>query len=315
MRLTLDALIVLDAIDRKGSFAAAAEELYRVPSAISYTVQKLEQDLEVTVFDRSGHRAVLTPPGRALLEQGRVLLNNVQQLEAHVQRVATGWEAELRIAIDTLIPVAALFPLCTQFYAAHRGTRLHLSEEVLGGSWDALLAGRADLVIAASGDGPPGGGYSIIPMGEATMVFAVAPAHPLASHDEPLTSAELLKHRAIAVADSSRYLPVRSFGLLQGQDVLTVPDMQAKLEAQCQGLGVGYLPSWWAATAVADGRLLVKTVADTPAQAPLHVAWSNDHQGKALKWFVKMFKKPQILQALVDFPVTLPASATTEQRR
>ena len=45
MRLTLDALAVLDAIDRRGSFAAAAEELHRVPSAVTYQVQKLEEDL------------------------------------------------------------------------------------------------------------------------------------------------------------------------------------------------------------------------------------------------------------------------------
>ena len=56
MRLTLDALTVLDAIDRNGSFAAAAEELHRVPSAMTYAVQKLEQDLGVSIFGRRGHR-------------------------------------------------------------------------------------------------------------------------------------------------------------------------------------------------------------------------------------------------------------------
>ena len=60
--ITIDALKVLDAIDRKGSFAGAANELFRVPSAISYTVQKLEEDLSVAIFDRTGHRAALTHP-------------------------------------------------------------------------------------------------------------------------------------------------------------------------------------------------------------------------------------------------------------
>jgi hypothetical protein len=63
-KLSLDALLVLDAIARKGSFAAAAEELHRVPSAITYTVQKLEQDLDVQLFDRSGHRAAY-PTGKS----------------------------------------------------------------------------------------------------------------------------------------------------------------------------------------------------------------------------------------------------------
>ncbi len=72
MRISLDALLVLDSIARNGSFAAAGEELHRVPSAITYTIQKLEQDLEVKLFDRSGHRARLTEAGEALLREGRV---------------------------------------------------------------------------------------------------------------------------------------------------------------------------------------------------------------------------------------------------
>ncbi|MDX1654422.1 MAG: LysR family transcriptional regulator, partial [Candidatus Competibacteraceae bacterium] len=99
MRLTLDALAVLDAIDRRGSFAAAAAELTRVPSAITYTIQKLEHDLGVAVFDRSGHRARLTPAGRRLLEEGRQLLRAAGDLERSVKRVATGWETDLCIAV------------------------------------------------------------------------------------------------------------------------------------------------------------------------------------------------------------------------
>ena len=100
MRLSLDALLVLDAIDRKGSFAAAADELYRVPSAVTYAVQKLEQDLDVTIFDRSGHRAKLTPAGEELLREGRHLLDAANLLECRVKRIATGWETDLKIAVS-----------------------------------------------------------------------------------------------------------------------------------------------------------------------------------------------------------------------
>src|ERR671930_119368 len=99
MRLSLDALAVLDAIDRRGSFAAAAEELHRVPSALSYTVQKLEEDLDLVVFDRSGHRAQLTEAGRALLEEGRRLLDQARGVEARVKKIASGWEPELILAV------------------------------------------------------------------------------------------------------------------------------------------------------------------------------------------------------------------------
>ena len=116
MKLSLEALQVLDAIDRKGSFAAAADELHRVPSAITYSVRQLEDGLGLSLFDRSGNRAVLTEAGRALLSEGRRLLQAAADLECRVQQVARGWESELRIALDTIIPAASLFPLVADFY-------------------------------------------------------------------------------------------------------------------------------------------------------------------------------------------------------
>ena len=65
LKLSLEALQVIDAIDRRGSYAAAAQELHRVPSALSYAVQKLEQDLDLLVFDRRGHRVRLTEAARS----------------------------------------------------------------------------------------------------------------------------------------------------------------------------------------------------------------------------------------------------------
>lgn len=57
LKLSLDALQILDAIDRRGSFAGAGKALHKVPSTISYTVAKLEEDLGVQLFDRIGPRA------------------------------------------------------------------------------------------------------------------------------------------------------------------------------------------------------------------------------------------------------------------
>ncbi|MFB6358916.1 MAG: LysR family transcriptional regulator, partial [Thiohalorhabdaceae bacterium] len=74
MSLSLEGLEVLDAIDRRGSFAGAAAELHRVPSAVTYTVRRLEEGLGVTLFDRTGNRATLTEAGRAVLEGGRPIL-------------------------------------------------------------------------------------------------------------------------------------------------------------------------------------------------------------------------------------------------
>jgi DNA-binding transcriptional LysR family regulator len=291
MALTLEALEVLEAIDRRGSFAAAAIELDRVPSAVTYTVRRLEEALDVLLFDRKGRRARFTPAGRELLERGRALLAEAAAIEQRVQRVATGWESELRIAVDTIVPLARVWPLVDRFYtecqardAAH--TRLRLSQEVLGGAWDALAEGRVDLVLGAPGDAPPGGGYRTRLMAEVPMVFVVAPRHPLAAAPEPLPEAAILPHRAVVAADSSRRLPPRTVGLLTGQDTLTVPDLPSKLAAQVAGLGCGAMPWYLAADDVAAGRLVVKTLEVPRAPSRVQAAWREARPGRALAWWI-----------------------------
>ena len=174
MRLSLDSIQVLDAIDRNGSFALAASELHRVPSAITYSVKQLEEGLGVELFDRKGHRAVLTDAGRELLAEGRHLLRAAADLECRVQQVAKGWESELRIAVDTVIGPEKLYGVIEEFYREATGTRLRLATEVLAGTWDALAAGRADLAIGASGDPPSGRTYATRVIGRIQMVFAAA---------------------------------------------------------------------------------------------------------------------------------------------
>ncbi|MEP7262165.1 MAG: LysR family transcriptional regulator [Usitatibacter sp.] len=300
MRLSLDSLAVLDAIDRNGSFAAAATELHRVPSAITYSIKQLEEDLGVELFDRSGHRAVLTDAGRELLGEGRELLRAAADLECRVQQVARGWESELRIAVDTIVGIDRLYGLVEEFYAQATGTRLRLSVEVLGGTWDALASGRADLAIGASGDAPSGRSYATRAIGRIEMVFAAAPFHPINESPMPLTDATIHRHRAVSVADSSRLLAPRTVGLLSGQDTLTVPTMEAKAAAQVAGLGVGFLPKWIAEREAAAGRLRILEVSAARLAGDVLVAWRPGQEGKALKWFVKRLEDPLVAAELLS---------------
>ena len=128
--LTLEALRVMDAIDRRGSFAAAADELGRVPSALSYTMQKLEEELDVVLFDRSGHRTKFTNVGRMLLERGRVLLEAADKLTTDAEALARGWETHLTIVTEALVPTPAFFPIIDKLDDWSRGGRISLSRRI-----------------------------------------------------------------------------------------------------------------------------------------------------------------------------------------
>lgn len=290
--ITIDALRVLDAIDRKGSFAGAAGELFRVPSAISYTVQKLEDELGVGIFDRSGHRATLTPAGRYLLEEGRVLLEATNALAHTTRQVAQGWETRLRIGFNTLVPAEALFPALRAFCELDMPVDVQLVEEVFTGTWDALQSRRVDLVVGADQISKPAGSFSTLPIGYSEFVFAVAPDHPLTTAGQPLTESAITRYPAAVAADSSRSLPSASAGIFQRQRTLTVSNIAQKIALQEAGLGVGWLPRSRISQQLADGTLVELAVESSRAPIQLHIARHSEDRGKALTWFWEEFSKP-----------------------
>ncbi|WP_254918492.1 LysR substrate-binding domain-containing protein [Cobetia sp. QF-1] len=291
--ITLDALRVLDAIDRRGSFASAAESLYRVPSTVSYTVQKLEEEMGVPLFDRSRRRAALTDAGRLVLEHGRRILLATDEMTALARQSGAGWEVELRICVDTILEPDALYPLLEAFQSIQPRTRVVLSEEVMGGAWDALHDNRCDLVIGAPGEAPVSG-LASQQLGEVSLVFAVARGHPLTGMPQPLSAEVLRDYPTVVVADSSRSLPSLSSGLLDGRSQIIVPTIAQKIEIQHKGLGVGYLPLHRVQRQIAAGSLEILALEVDRAPVTLSIAWRSGRQGKALKWFIERLCAPDM---------------------
>ena len=303
MNLTLEALQIIDIIDRRGSFAAAAVTLDRVPSALTYSVRKLEDDLDVLLFDRRGHKAKLTAAGRELLEEGRHLLRAAEELEQRVKRTASGWEVELRIVVDNIIPFDHILPLIADFDREGSGTRLRFSSEVLSGVWEDLLTGRADLAIGGAYGGPDmirmSSEFQVRPLGTIDWVFAVAPSHPLAEAADPLPASLVQQYRVVAIGDSGRTLPSINSGLLAGQETLTVSTLDAKLKAQLAGLGCGHLPRNLAAPYLASGALVEKQTTKPKPSGVTHYAWRIAARGKCLAWFLDRLADPHVQQRLV----------------
>ena len=250
--LTLEALRVMDAIDRRGSFAAAADELGRVPSALSYTMQKLEEELDVVLFDRSGHRTKFTNVGRMLLERGRVLLEAADKLTTDAEALARGWETHLTIVSEALSPPSLLFPLVDKL-ALKANTRVDFHRSA-GGCPGAAGTGtrrhrdRAGHAFSrVVGDQHP---QTV--QGDERLRRRAGSSYP--PEPEPLSEVTRVKYRGIAVADTARERPVLTVQLLDKQQRLTVSTIEDKRLALLAGLG--WRPCrtrWWKKISRPDG--------------------------------------------------------------
>jgi len=298
--LTEEELGLLEAIRDTGSLSRAAARLGKAPSTVSHAARQLEERFDALLFDRRRYRLQLTPAGQLLALEAARLQQDVSRLTRRVRQVASGWEDRLWIVTDELMEFDTLLPLIRDFDALQSGVSLRITHEVLGGTWEALADGRADLVIGATNEPPAIPELQWRELGVLDWVFAVSPRHPLARAPEPLERELLAAQRAVVVGDTSRQSAGKSYGMLGGQAALAVPSMRAKILAQRDGLGVGWLPARRVAALLARGELVARRTADPREPNTLYVAWRGDPQGRrALGWWLEQLQQPRLAQRLV----------------
>lgn len=301
--LTPDTLRMLQIIAETGSFAAAARHLDLVPSTLTYRVRQLEDALDVLLFDRSSRQAIPTDAGRELLREGLRLLEDMGAIASRIKRIATGWEAQLTIAVDTIIAPSAIMELCEAFLETNPPTRIRIRDEALSGTIQTLESGLADLAIGIPDQAQIlGKDIHQHPIGTVGFIFVVAPHHPLAQAHEPLGTEMISRHRIISVADSIQRGSGVTIGLSHGQDVLTVPTMSAKLDAQMRGLGCGFVPEPMARPYLESGRLISKRVEQPDRKTHARYAWrqGKTKPGRALSWWLEQLSKPTTRLALLE---------------
>ena len=282
--ITIEVLETLDAIDRRGSYAKASEELNKATSAVSYAVQKLEEQLGIALFQRQGRRSVLTPAGQLILKEGRNILLATARLANSAKEVATGWEPKIRIAAESTLNSPVLFEVLAQFLAKHENVEIDLSESVLNGGWEALDQDRVELLVGVPGPVPLQKGFRAIPIGDSDLVPVIAGSHKYAKLAlDAQTLAEVLpKLRRIITHDTSQLEVARSEGLGSVGKSCYVQNMDQKVEAILAGIGIGHLPRKRIQQHLDSGKLKELKLANV-SNHEYFMAWKISNKGKGLQ--------------------------------
>lgn len=235
--ISLDQARALDALDRRGTFAAAAKELRRGHTSVLYAIKTLEDALGFAVLDRSGYRTRLTPSGVAVLAGCRTLLAAEAELATTVDQLRAGWEPSLCVVCDGIVPLDPLLAAVAALVAERAPTRIDVRAEFLGGVAEAFERMRADVMIA------------VLPPLDLTLhaielpplrISLVAHArHPLASGRH--TERALREHLLLTVRGSDPRLQLPTAGL-EARSTVHLNDFAAKRTAIRAGLGFGWMP-------------------------------------------------------------------------
>lgn len=288
------ALEVVDAVARNGSFSAAAHEMHRVPSAVSYTVRQLEGWLAVPLFERQHREVVLTAAGRHFVREGRSVIKKMHATRRQCQQLANGWRGQLSIAIDCIVKPERTRQLLKDFYRHFPDMELLISYEVFNGVWDALADGRVDVAIGATQAIPVGGRFAFRDMGALNWRCVVAAVHPL-TRLATLNEDNLRAWPSLVLEDTSRALPRRMTWTLDNQRRLVAPDWQSGMECVLDGLCVAMMPGHLARPLIDNGELRELTLPEAFPESPCCVSWAEERASPALEWLLSYLGDAQTL--------------------
>lgn len=254
--LTLDQIRTFVTIADSGSFRAAAQKLSRVQSGVSVAIANLETALGVTLFDRSGHRPVLTPQGQLLLGKARDIILRVDMMRAQARGFADGVETELAISVDTLYPMQEVARAISQVRQDFPAIGIRVWAEPMGGPLDALRKNRCTLAVMVGEDfrDPR---IKFEPLISISQVAVVASSHPLALRHagHPLDLMDVADHLQIVLADPSDISAGRDFGVVSSQ-TCRVNTQDTKHHLILGGAGWGRLPYWLIERDLEQGTLV-----------------------------------------------------------
>ena len=288
--LSLDHIQVFLTVVEQGSFSAAGRILNRAQSAITYAVQKLEEQAGTPLFDRSAYRPILTEAGRSLLPRMRRIAEEVGAFRAHARGIAGGLEPELTLGVDSLFPIRQLVQALTAFSREFPSVQPRIYVESLNAGMK-LVLDRTCAIGLLSSFFSESDALRRIPLLTVKLVPVVSPAHPLAQIEGPIDREIIRSHVQLVLSDGSGISGTRDHGVLSTQ-TWRLGDLGAKHAMLLAGLGWGNLPLHMIEDDLSQGRLYIIRPSEWECQKEaveikMCVAHRIDHpMGPAARWFL-----------------------------
>ena len=306
--VSLDQLRTFIAAVDAGSFSAASRKLLRAQSVVSDTISNLEEQLRVTLFDRSGRYPKLTPAGAVLLADARGIVTGVDLFKARAKGMSAGLEPELSLVIDVFYPIEALTQVAKEFRQQYPGVALRIYVEALGAAIRPVLEGRCDIAVVGS--------LPVIPdtlsserLPGIAFVMVAAREHPLAAYKGKIPKEALGKFTQIVLTDRSELSSGREFGVMS-PSTWRLADLFAKHHFLLNGLGWGGMPVHAVCEDLEAGRLRVLPIEDVPPEGlmlPMSVVWqTRSPPGPAGRWFIERLKQIPLTVSDAPKPTVAP---------
>lgn len=254
--LDLEALRTFVIALELGSFTATAQVLYKTPSAISYRIKGLEDNLGIKLIERTTHSVTPTEAGKRLAAKAQDLLELHQCFYDELDIIKTGVESSFTLVVNNLLyddgAVARLLAhLSDKFHSA----AFKVQKSVFMGVWDYMIHDGGSFAIGAPSFHSIDESFVATPLGLIEWTLVCGPTHPILRSGKPVDEEALRDYPAVNIQDSSVHTDGRPAWRLMGQEEILVPNLETKILCHRAGLGIGFLPRPIAEERIGAGEL------------------------------------------------------------
>jgi DNA-binding transcriptional LysR family regulator len=274
--VTIEQLRTLRAVVEAGSFSAAARKLGRVQAAVSQAIDRLEAQLGLRLFDRTGRVPRLTAHGQAIVVAAAKVGVDVEALDELVDSLKQGVERTLSIVVDVLFPTASLVAFAKDFAAEHPDVRLVLFTDVLSAVTAHVRDRRSSWGIAI--EDADLAELDRRPIADVRLLPVAAPGHALARRKGSLDAGTLADAVQIVLGEHRDQAAERSsddHGVMSTR-TWRVVDLATKKALIAGGLGWGHMPEHLVRDDLRARRLVelrLQAWGDQPPRRSLILVW------------------------------------------
>jgi len=254
--LNLTDLLALTTVVAQGGVHAAAEKLHKTPSAVSQSIKRLESELNLNLFDRSGYRMVLTDAGLSIHHKALELLQDAKQMESLATLISAGQEKSFVIAVSHVIPHALYLDAVSDVSAHFAETTMSIIKDGLGGPHQRLVEERANIAIVCGNSlSPLFDDTEALRLGQVDLVYVINQTLFDGFQNKAEPSRELHQLPEIKIVGDNVYDKTDLY-VNEGRRHCWVNELTIKLQMLREGKGWGRVPRYCVEREIESGQLV-----------------------------------------------------------
>lgn len=278
-----------------GSFSQAAAFLGIPASSVSKHVKQLEQQLKTPLLIRNTRSMKLTDAGTICYEEGRKILQHVEDLEQQIQSLTHTSQGKLRVSLPLMIGEQVLTPLLCQFMAENPGIRLELD---FSHQPTDLVAQDVDIVFRTASALPDSALFEIKLM--ALQPIYVASPEYLNRRGTPSTLGDLVHHNRLVfrtdIHGTGTHWPSGEQG--QSANRVVSNSYQSLITAACAGTGIACVYDVLVVRELADNTLVQVLTQHQPPGKCLSILYRQRQQtSQKIHAFIEFFRHHPVIKS------------------